>query len=309
MHCVDAKQDAKCNSNDTSIQVISGVLSVKGAELHYIIEGDGYPCLVLGHSKSCRLILSQELRNHFRFVFLDLRNDAASNNTLDASKITLDTFLDDINTARKTLGFDKHAILGHSIFSIIALEYGRKYPHYTTHIVISGYMPYIKSNRAAEKFWESDASDERKMILKQNFEQDDNEIQEESPHNKMVKLYRKMAPKLWYNPKYDPTWIYDVVETNRDVSPHSFLRGYDIAKRPGTISTPVFLAIGRYDYLCPYFLWDDRKYALPDLSYNLFMKSGHFPMVEEKEQFDRRLIEWFNSKLNQSLNPKGLVTE
>jgi pimeloyl-ACP methyl ester carboxylesterase len=112
----------------------------------------------------------------------------------------------------------------------------------------------------------------------------------------MVGLYRKMAPKLWYNPDYDPLWIYEVIESNPDVNLFSLLKDYDIAKRSGTVTTPVFLAVGRYDYLCPYLLRDDRKDMLPKLTYNPFVKSGHFLMIEEKDRFDRKLIEWLNSK-------------
>ena len=49
---------------------ISGIVYVKSAELHYIIEGKGNPCLVLGHSLSQRLILSQTLKNHLSSFLL-----------------------------------------------------------------------------------------------------------------------------------------------------------------------------------------------------------------------------------------------
>ena len=104
-----------------------------------------------------------------------------------------------------------------------------------------------------------------------------------------------MAPKLFYDPRYDLSWIYEVAESNQKIAYYLFqviFKDYDIAKRPGWVETPVFLAIGRYDYLWPYFLWDDRKDVLPNLSYNLFEKSSYFPMVEEQELFDKRLIEW-----------------
>jgi proline iminopeptidase len=275
------------------VEESSGVVSVEGAELHYIIEGEGTACIVLGHAESGRLILSQELRNHFKFVFLDLRHDAQSNNTLEISKITLDTFLDDIDEVRRTLCLDKTAVLGHSIHSLIALEYARKYPQYTSHVIMSGFIAYLLPAGVADKFWESDASNERKMILAQNFAQrEEDESNKRSPKERMVNLYKKMTPKLWYDPTYDSSWIYEAVESNRDVSPFDLFKNYDIAKRPGEVATPVFLAIGRYDYLCPYFTWDDRKDVLPNLSYNLFEKSGHFPMVEEQELFDKKLIEW-----------------
>jgi len=47
------------------------------------------------------------------------------------------------------------------------------------------------------------------------------------------------------------------------------------------ISAPIFVAIGCYDFVCSYYLWDDYKDRGPDLSYHLFEKSGHWPMFEE----------------------------
>ena len=293
-----AKKPAETTKEDAQHQETSGVVSVEGAELHYVIEGKGTPCIGLGHSESQRRILSQELRTHFRWVFMDLRHDAQSNSSLEISKITLDTYLDDIDKVRRTLGLDKTAVFGHSIHSYIALEYARKYPKNTSHVVMSGFTPYSLAG-VADEFWETDASDERKMILKQNWEKiTEDELSQISPNERVVKTYMAMAPKLFYDPTYDLSWIYEVVESNQDIARHLFqviFKDYDIAKRPGRIETPVFLAIGRYDYLCPYFIWDDRKDVLPHLSYNLFEKSGHFPMVEERELFDKKLIEWIKS--------------
>jgi proline iminopeptidase len=290
-----AKKGTETTKEDAQNQETSGVVSVEGAELHYIIEGKGIPCIGLGHSESQRRILSQELRNHFRWVFMDLRHDAQSNSSLEISKITLDTYLDDIDKVRRTLGLDKIAVFGHSIHSLIALEYARKYPKNTTHVVMSGFTPYSLAG-VADEFWESDASSERKMILKQNMEKiAEDELSRMPSKERVVKTYMAMAPKLFYDPAYDLSWIYEVVESNQDIARHLFqviFKDYDIAKRPGRVETPVFLAIGRYDYLCPYFIWDDRKDVLPNLSYNLFEKSGHFPMVEEQELFDKKLIEW-----------------
>lgn len=54
----------------------------------------------------------------------------------------------------------------------------------------------------------------------------------------------------------------------------------------------VFLAVGRYDYGILYCLWDDEKDKLPKLCYNMFKKSGHYPMFEEQALFDKKLIDW-----------------
>lgn len=293
-----AKKGAKTAKGVSQQEDTSGVVSVEGAELHYVVEGKGTPWLGLGHSESQRRILSQELRNHFRLVFVDLRHDAQSNSSLEISKITLDTYLDDIDKVRRTLGLDKAVVFGHSIHSYIALEYARKYPKNASHVVMTGNTPYRVAG-VADEFWESDASAERKMFLKQNWEKiSEDELSRMPSKERVVKTYMAMAPKLFYDPTYDLSWIYEVVESNQDIARHLFnviFKDYDIAKRPGRVETPVFLAIGRYDYLSPYFLWDDRKDVLPNLSYNLFEKSGHFPMVEEQELFDKKLIEWIKS--------------
>lgn len=227
---------------------------------------------------------------------MDLRHDPQSNSSLEISKITLDTYLDDIDKVRRTLGLDKTAVFGHSIHSYIALEYARKYPKNTSHVIMTGDTPYRIAAEVADEFWESDASDERKMILKQNWEKiSEDELSQISPKERVVKTYMAMTPKLFYDPRYDLSWIYKNAASNQKIANHLFqviFKDYDIAKRSGRVETPVFLAIGRYDYLCPYYTWDDRKDVLPNLSYNLFEKSGHFPMVEEQELFDRKLIEW-----------------
>jgi proline iminopeptidase len=283
-----------CAKQD-DIERSSGVVSVEGAELHYVIEGEGIPCLVLGHLESGRRILSQELRNHFRFVFLDLRHDAQSNNSLEMSQITLGTYLDDIDEVRRTLGLDKTVVLGHSHHGLIALEYARKYPQHTSHVVMTGCMPYTDW-RAGDEFWESDASDERKMLLEQNWE---GVTEDQLSEMSQTERYMRNRPGLLYDPTYDLSYIIEVVDNNYDVFIHyllGVLEDYDIANRPGRVETPVFLVIGRYDYVSPYYLWDDRKGVLPNLSYNLFEKSGHFPMVEEQELFDDRLIEWISNQ-------------
>lgn len=296
---IGCTKGAKTSNEDTLQQETSGVVSVGSAELHYVIEGKGTPCLVLGHLESERRILSQELRNHFRFVFMDLRHEARSGSSLEISKITLDTYLDDIDKVRRTLSLDVAAVFGHSIHSYIALEYARKYPKNTSHVIITGTTPYRSTAEVADEFWESDASDERKMILSQNWEKiSEEELSRMSPKKRVVTTYLAMTPKLFYDPRYDLSWIYEVVESNQKISNHLFqviFKDYDIAKRAGKVETPVFLAIGRYDYMWPYFLWDDRKDILHNLSYNLFEKSGHFPMVEERELFDKKLVEWIRT--------------
>jgi len=292
-----SQTDSDRNNSDEQDTEISGIVYVEGAELHYIIEGKGIPCIVLGHSLSQRRILSQALRDHFMFIFTDLRHDAQSNCSLEISEITLNTYLDDINTIIDALDLEKTVIFAHSHHAFIAVEYARKYPDKLSHIIITGCKPSTAWG-VGDEFWESDASDERKMIFNQNWERlPTDELAQMSPKERYIKTYIAMTPKLLYDPKGDLSYIVDVIDNDTDVFLHlqlTILRDYDIIEG-SEISIPVFLALGRYDYVCPYILWEERKSVFLNLSYNLFEKSGHFPMVEEQDLFDKKLIDWIGN--------------
>ena len=106
----------------------------------------------------------------------------------------------------------------------------------------------------------------------------------------------------WYDPTYDCSWMLEGYYANVEVWNHLcnvIMTDYDITKGD-QIKTPVFLSQGQHDYVVPYTLWDDInekvKNKLPNLSYNQFERSGHFPMLEEQELFDKKLIEWISSQ-------------
>ena len=296
-----AKQEEQPATSETKAEESSGIVTVEGAKLNYIIEGSGIPCIVIGSSIYYPRTFSQELRKHFKFIFLDLRHFVPSDETFEIDNITLDTYSDDIDQVRKALGLNKICILGHSIHSLLAFEYACKYPENTSHILMIGIYPcgLAKGSRASDEFWELDASDERKMILKKNWENINEEAMKNlSPSEAFIKTYVTNGPKYWHDPTYDCSWIWEGVEVNMDVINHLFsaiFNEYDITESFPRIKSPVFLALGRYDYVVPYTLWDDVKEDFPNLSYNLFEKSSHTPQLEEQEIFDKKLIDWIKS--------------
>jgi proline iminopeptidase len=279
----------------------SGIINVQGAKLHYIIQGTGTPCVVLGLPTIYIRIFSQKLRASFKFIFLSLRHDAQSENSMELGKITLDTYVDDINQARLTLGLDKIVVLGHSGHGMMALEYAHKYPQNTSHVIMMGTPPFMNQAfyKAGDEFWKNQASDERKMILKQNREKlTKDALSKMTPNGRFIKSVLANVPMAFYDPKYDFSWGFESYEYNIDVLNRVWgevLTTYDVAKVLGQIATPVFLALGKSDYGVPYILWDNLKDKFPNLSYNLFEKSGHYPMLEEQPLFDRKLVDWIKS--------------
>lgn len=279
----------------------SGYVNVDGFKLRYHIEGAGVPCMVVGDALTPARALSKELRKHFRFIFMDSRMTVQCDKSVEIEKITMDTLIDDIEQVHKALGLNKICVLGHSISGLLALEYARKYPEHASYVIMHGTPPYYntKFKEIVAENWEVHASDERKRILKQNWEKlPKDTLSSLSPSDADILKYITDGPKIWYDPTYDASWLLKGAYWNVEVWNHLFeviMAKYDLTKED-KIKTPVFLALGRNDFLVPYYVWNEFKDKLPYISYNLFEKSGHYPMLEEQELFDKKLIEWIKGQ-------------
>lgn len=285
---------------DSEEEATSGFVSVEGFDLAYSIEGKGIPCVVVGDALSVKRGTSKALREHFKFIFIDSRMTTPTKVGFNIGTITFDTLVEDIEKVRKTLGIEKFCVFGHSISGLYALEYARKYPEHATHVIMNGTPPYhnIDFRAMRDEYWESNASDERKAILKQNMERlTPEKMSSLSPSETGILSYVSEEPKIFFNPSYSCMWIFEGAYWNMEVWDHLFeviMADYDLTKERN-VTTPVFLALGRYDYLIPFHVWDDEKEKLPTLSVNLFDKSGHWAFLEEQELFDKKLIDWINS--------------
>lgn len=272
----------------------SGIVTIDGFELPYFVEGTGVPCMVINDAPAMKRVLSGELRNHFKFIFMDPRMNAPYDKSFPIEKIMMNTLVDDIEQVRRTVGLDKTYVLGHSISGIVALEYVRKYPEHTLGVIMNGTPPFWDERvaEARKSYWEAEASQERKEIYRQNWE----DVTTDSLT--MKDSYILDGPRGFHNPRYDCSWILKDESWNEEIWYQVFnviMTDYDLAKS-STVKTPVFLSLGKSDYLVPYYLWDDEKEKLPNLSYNLFEKSGHWAMLEEQALFDSLLIDWIKGK-------------
>lgn len=272
----------------------SEIMAADGTKLRYVVDGSGIPCVVVNGSHYQR-VFSKDLRRHLKLVFVDFRHSSEAEAAAKLDDITLDTLLDDIDQVRKALGFDRVAVMGHSLPSVIALEYARKYPEHTSHLILIGSAPSVITPKESEAFWQSDASEARKLADKRNLERiTDEDLKKAPPGTAWKLLFVRNGAHYWYDPSYDSSWLLEGIALNMNLMPRvaGLFRDYDFGKRAPRATMPIFLALGRYDYLVPYHMWDGRKDSFPNLSYNLFEKSGHYPMFDEAALFQKKLIEW-----------------
>lgn len=102
-------------------------------ELAFQSFGEGFPVLIInggpGISSSGFADLAQMLAENNRTIIYDQRGTGLSKlEKLDSRTINLDLMVEDMESLRKHLGYDKWIVLGHSFGGMLAYAYAVKYP-------------------------------------------------------------------------------------------------------------------------------------------------------------------------------------
>jgi proline iminopeptidase len=266
-------------------------VSVNGAELFYQIRGQGPACLVLSSigTQPYMRQMPARLDENLRLVFVDLRGGGRS--TGQASDLTFDALAEDLEAIRQDLGVDRIAVLGHSILSILAIEYGRRRPDSVSHVIAVGAPPIgdiTAVAAAASRFFEADATEERRQVLRDNLAN----LPADAP---FAQTLWAQTPMRFFDPRFDAPPLFAGSELRPELLQHlmgTLTPAWDVTVDAGSLRVPVFLAHGRYDYVVPYTLWDGVADKLPDATLEIFERSGHQPFVEEPDRFVAALLDW-----------------
>lgn len=277
-----------------------GIITIDGIDLRYKIEGTGTPILIL-NGPIFPPIFSEKLREQCQLIFVDTRCFIPIETPSNLASWTIETYVDDIETIRKALKLEKVGVLGHSAFGFLPLEYAIKYPDNISHAVVIGTPPFINNNKYAEeagKYWKTQASEERKSAFQRSrkeLEVKSNSGTERNPTQIWVDLYISFTPKFWYDWNYDATWIFENANYNMDVVNDYYgkiMKEYNPSSRYIEIKCPVFIVNGKYDFWVVPTLWAPVVSKFGNFSNNIFEKSSHWPMFEEQELFDNKLLKW-----------------
>jgi proline iminopeptidase len=276
----------------------SGVLTIGGTPNPYLIEGTGPTCIVVGPAHMYPPLFSDQLKQRIRFVYLDFKNSWNADSPNAVEKITLDSLVEEVDQVRSGLGLEKVCLFGHSAPGLVAMEYTLRHPERVSQLILVSVEPYFNSDwiKARTRFWETEASADRKAVHKQNVERiSDATLQSLSPRDAFAMRYVRNGAKYFYDPSYDFYWAFAGKQLSAEMLNHylkTILAEYDPRPRIASNTVPKFLALGRYDYNIPYREWDSSRKTIPNLTSHIFERSGHFPMIEESALFDERLIEW-----------------
>lgn len=134
-----------CISNKSEVAKES-TIKLANANLYYKAIGQGEPIIVIhggpGLDSSYLEPQMYELTNKYKVILFDQRGAGKSLPAEISSKtINIKTFVDDIETLRKNLGFEKFTILGHSWGGRLAMEYALAHPEKLNKIILISSTP------------------------------------------------------------------------------------------------------------------------------------------------------------------------
>ena len=150
-----------------------------------------------------------------------------------------------------------------------------------------------------EQNWQDLASQQRKAVMEENLQRiPDEQLAALPPGQGFIRGYIRDAPRIWYDPHFDCTPLWEGIEINMDMINHVWGRTFaeiDITQGLDTFDKPVLLALGRYDFLvAPPSSWDPIGPMFRDLTVRVFEESGHTPQYEEAALFDQELLDWMS---------------
>ena len=288
------------SKNEISIAGNEGFIEVGKFKLGYCIEGTGIPTIVIGSAIYYPRTFSTALREHMRFIFIDHRGFSPVPEFVDQADYEFDVILEDIEHIRQKLELGRVMVIGHSGNGYMALEYAKKYPQHVSHVVMLGIMPDLSeaSNQQAEQYWRDSVSPKRKASLEENLRAlHDEKLSSSSSSEYFIKQYIQSAPRIWYDYKFDASPLWQGIEINMEIFTYiwgTVFRDIDITNGLDVFTIPVFLGLGRYDFLAPPCLWNPIRSKFKNLTVRVFEQSGHTPQLEEPDMFDKELLQWLS---------------
>jgi proline iminopeptidase len=270
-------------------------VSVKGAELFYSTRGHGPACLVLSSigTKPYERQTPAQLSDRLKLVYVDLRGSGRS--TGDPADLTFDVLADDLEAIRVDLGVERIAVLGHSILGALAIEYGRRCPTSVSHVITAGTPPsgdMAQLSARATSFFEEDASEDRKRLLREN-------LSKLPPGASPSQAVLAQTPARFFDAGFDAAPLFAEADVKLQFFAHlmgKLTPAWDVTVGSSSLSVPLFIALGRYDYTAPYVLWDGIASTLPSATLQIFEQSGHQPFFEEPERFAVAVTDWMSRK-------------
>lgn len=236
------------------------------------------------------------LMDEYRLIFYDQRLSGRSSADADSIDIRLSTFIEDIESLRAKLNLEKVHILGHSWGGLLAMKYAIKYPSHIKKLML------INSMAPTSELWKKEeailaaSSTEADSLQRQEIIQ--SELFNENPPQAIEKLLELSFKKQFYNPeKADLLDLYVPEDYMARSRLFSYLMvdisSYDLRNELQKMTVPTLIVYGSAEPAAD-ISGPVLNRLIPNSSYTIIEKSGHFPFIEQPEKFRQTIISFLN---------------
>ena len=270
---------------------------VSNAVLHYSIQGEGQPILLLSGGPGIAAAqlsgLNERLGKNFKCVLFEQRGTGSSHtHPMDSSTINLNQAVEDINLLLAKLSVKKISIIGHSWGAMLAMSYTARHPDHIAKLILIGPGPLEWSGyELLQDNIMSRASKAEKILMRQI---QDSIADRTASRESMRTLNRTFLRLLFFDAlNVDSlTPLINAPSNNamQELMIHDLIRiNYNLKPAIAKMQMPVLVICGRED---PVGLFP--TFAIKELNKRAKIiwveKSGHFPWVERPESFYPELL-------------------
>jgi len=269
-------------------------------DLWWMKEGSGLPMLMLhGGMGLDHTYLTHSLRplaTRLQLIYLDHRGNGRSPEPSDWDDISHESWVDDAERLRHSLGYEKIILFGHSYGGIVAQEYALKYPDRVHALILCSTFPAF--DFAEQIIPRAQARATQKQFdgllagLSAPFTSD-------TAFSEFVSL---VQPLYFHNP--DPAFLaeFNEVKLRAAAFNHSnrkLLPSFSIISELGRISAPTLILNGADDWSAPLPPTAERLHAnIPNSSLVILERSGHYPFMEEPQRFVESVATWLDAVID-----------
>ena len=269
-----------------------GFVKTANGQLYYQTMGQGDPVIVIhggpGMDQGYLLPGMAALAKKHQVVFYDQLGCGRSTATvIDESHITINSFVEDIETLRKALKFEKVTIVGHSWGGMLAMYYAVKYPKNIKKLVLMNTV----TSAGMEEFL--DEVEKRTMPSAGEFEKlkASQEFIDSDPQA-IAQYYRLFFQYYFHNPA-------DLEKLNLQLEPKGAATGVKVAKileesifgkytdqhdDLQKLKIPTLIIRGESDVI-PMSAANSMAHSIKGSKLVVLKNCGHFPYIEQPKEW------------------------
>lgn len=271
-----------------------GYVAIKDGKLFYQIAGQGDPIIVIhggpGLDQGYLLPNMALLAKKHQVVFYDQRGSGCSIFThLDPHSITTEQFVEDIETLRKELGFQKITLVGHSWGAFLAMHYALKYAPNLNKIVLMNSAPMTSSGiqdfvEKVEERIKPSAAEMEEILRSPEFEAGDPQT--------VSKYYSLYFKHYLYNPgdlskinvQLEPQGVSSGIKVSKILEEEILSKYVDLTDGLKKLKVPTLIIHGDHDVV-PLHTAQAIAKSIKGAKLVVLKQCGHFPYIEKPQEW------------------------